>query len=296
LSGEPEPPQTLARDFRTNAQHGVGVGTPREKISANLNAIRRLKEVEAQQREATPEDREALVKYTGWGAFPTMNCGNFSRVDLATRNENDSDQFAMQVGNRVFAGKGSREEAANALVGAVLSWRDDQTLQPRASFRGFEILSRGRGSALGQIKEDERRPEIFVRGKGLYSANLSVSNPVGTVQSIVHTLRGFDKMATEQRERVASLEKEISDHGVQSGRPFERERRLQELLQRQAELVQLLDLNKSDQQAVQPEPEPTSERESQSHCIAAIASPWTDAATAALRNFKGARLIPQWRR
>lgn len=63
-------------------------------------------------------------------------------ADLATRNSNESDQFAMQVGNRLFAGKGAREEAANALVGAVLSWRDDQTMQPRASFRGFEILSR----------------------------------------------------------------------------------------------------------------------------------------------------------
>jgi hypothetical protein len=81
----------------------------------------------------------------------------------------------MQVGNRLFAGKGAREQAANALVGAVLSWRDDQTLQARASFRGFEILSRGRESALDLTKEDERLPEVFVRGKGLYSANLSAS-------------------------------------------------------------------------------------------------------------------------
>ena len=60
-------------------------------------------------------------------------------VDLATRNANESDQFEMQVGNRLFSGKGAREEAANALIGAVLSWRDDQTLQPRASFRGLKF-------------------------------------------------------------------------------------------------------------------------------------------------------------
>jgi N12 class adenine-specific DNA methylase len=192
-------------------------------------------------------------------------------VDLATRNENESDQFAMQVGNRLFAGKGAREEAANALVGAVLSWRDDQTMQPRASFRGFEILSRGRGSALGLITEDERLPEVFVRGKGLYSANLSASSPVGTVQSIEHTLRSLDKMLAEQWERVARLEKELGDYEVQDGRPFEHEKRLQELLQRQAELVQLLDLNKSDQQAVQPEAEPASERQTQGLAVAATA-------------------------
>ena len=152
-------------------------------------------------------------------------------VDLATRNANDSDQFTMQVGNRLFAGKGAREEAANALVGAVLSWRDDPTMQPRASFRGFEILSRGRDSALGLITEDERLPEIFVRGKGLYSANLSASSPVGTVQSIEHTLRSLDKILAEQWERVARLEKELGDYEVQNGRPFEHEKRLQELLQ-----------------------------------------------------------------
>ena len=40
----------------------------------------------------------------------------------------------MKVGNRVFSGKGAREEAANALTSAILSWRDDQTMQPRGSF------------------------------------------------------------------------------------------------------------------------------------------------------------------
>ena len=78
-------------------------------------------------------------------------------------------------------------------------------------------------------------------------------------------------MAAEQWDRVARLEKELGDYEVQSGRAFEHEKRLQELLQRQAELVQLLDLNKSDQQAVQPEAEPTTERESESLAVAATA-------------------------
>ena len=48
----------------------------------------------------------------------------------------------MTVGNQTFSGKGAREEAARALSRAVLSRRDDYAPQPRASFRGFEILSR----------------------------------------------------------------------------------------------------------------------------------------------------------
>ena len=70
-------------------------------------------------------------------------------ADIATRNANDSDEFSMTVGNRVFSGKGAREEAAKALTFAVLSWRDDQTMQPRGAFRGFEILSRGKSGGFG---------------------------------------------------------------------------------------------------------------------------------------------------
>ena len=70
-------------------------------------------------------------------------------ADIATRNANDFDEFSMKAGNRVFSGKGAREEAAKALTFAILSWRDDQTMQPRGAFRGFEILSRGKSGGLG---------------------------------------------------------------------------------------------------------------------------------------------------
>jgi hypothetical protein len=41
-------------------------------------------------------------------------------------------------------GQGAREDAAKALTFTILSWRDDQTMQPRGHFRGFEILSKGK--------------------------------------------------------------------------------------------------------------------------------------------------------
>jgi N12 class adenine-specific DNA methylase len=90
-------------------------------------------------------------------------------ADIATRNANDSEEFVMKVGNRVFSGKGAREEAAKALTVAILTWRDDQTLQPRGSFRGFEILSRGKSSGFGMLQEDDRIPDLFVRGRATYA-------------------------------------------------------------------------------------------------------------------------------
>ena len=160
----------------------------------------------------------------------------------------------MTVGNRVFSGKGAREEAAKALTFAILSWRDDQTMQPRGQFRGFEILSKGKSGGFGLLQDDERVPELFVRGRATYSANLNATNPVGTVQSIEHTLRSLDKLAAEQQSRVARAEKELADYQAQADRPFEHEDRLKQLLARQSELNSQLDLDKGDQQGADSTP------------------------------------------
>ena len=78
-------------------------------------------------------------------------------ADIALRNSSDSAEFSMTVGNRVYAGKGARDEAAKSLKYAILSWRDDQTLQSRGHFRGFEILSKGKSGGFGLI----RRTSVF---------------------------------------------------------------------------------------------------------------------------------------
>jgi hypothetical protein len=80
-------------------------------------------------------------------------------------------------------------------------------------------------------------------------------NPVGTVQSIEHTLRSLDKLAAEQQSRVARAEKELVDYQAQADRPFEHEERLKQLLARQSELNSQLDLDKGDQQGADSPPE-----------------------------------------
>jgi hypothetical protein len=168
-------------------------------------------------------------------------------TDIATRDTHDGEEFSMTVGNREYFGKGAREEAAKALTHAILSWRDDTTIQPRGAFRGFEILSKGK-SNVRLNPEDDRLPEIFVRGKETYAAHLNPENPIGTVQSIEHTLRAFDRAAGEERQRVEHLEKSFSDYQAQANRPFEHDARLKELLERQNRLNAALDLDKREQQ------------------------------------------------
>jgi len=183
------------------------------------------------------------------------NVGGDIEADIAIRNANASDEFSTKVGNRVFSGKGAREEAANALTAVILSWRDDHTMQPHGAFRGFQILIRGKSGGFGALQCDERILDLFVCGHATYSANLNASNPVGTVQSVEHTVRNLDRLALEQQNRVARIEKELVDYQSQADRPFEHEDRLKHLLARQAEVNSLLDLDKSDPQGAAPIPD-----------------------------------------
>jgi hypothetical protein len=145
----------------------------------------------------------------------------------------------------------------------VLSWREDMALQVRGAFRGFEILSRGRPPSQGGFgvaggrtlligSDEERLPELFIRGAGIYKAQLNAENPVGTMQSIEYALRGLDKAVGDEQERTARAEKMLGDFREQAGKPFEHEARLKELLGRQAELNAALDLDKGERQIAPP--------------------------------------------
>jgi N12 class adenine-specific DNA methylase len=164
-------------------------------------------------------------------------------ADIITRDASAEEEFTMKVGNREFAGKGAREDAGNALNAVIMSWRDDKTPQVRGHFKGFEILSRG-----SAYKEGE--PDLFVRGKETYKANLNPENPLGTIQSIEHTIRGLDRRAEDEQLEIQRQEKALADYRAQLGRPFEHETRLKDLLARQVQLNACLDLDKHEAQIV----------------------------------------------
>src|SRR6202789_3422774 len=65
-SSDPRPAPTLARDLRITSAHAIGEGSLKQKAQANLDAIRTLRAIEADNRPATPEEKAVLVKYVGW--------------------------------------------------------------------------------------------------------------------------------------------------------------------------------------------------------------------------------------
>jgi len=68
---EPEqgqPQQLPAENFRITDDN-LGVGGPKAKFRMNMEAIKLLKELEFDGRQATPEEQEVLSRYVGWGGL-----------------------------------------------------------------------------------------------------------------------------------------------------------------------------------------------------------------------------------
>ena len=64
----PEIPADQRRNFHITDPE-LGHGTRSEKYAANVAAIRTLKQIEAEERPATPEEQEILSRYVGWGGL-----------------------------------------------------------------------------------------------------------------------------------------------------------------------------------------------------------------------------------
>ena len=73
-AGNPEPVNLPHETVHATNFHitddNLGCGSIRQKFANNLSAIRLLKSLEAEGRNATPEEQEILSRYVGWGGMP----------------------------------------------------------------------------------------------------------------------------------------------------------------------------------------------------------------------------------
>jgi hypothetical protein len=67
-----EPEEKPSRDFRITRAHRIGQGSLHEKARDNIAAIRLVKNLEAENREATENEKAILSLYVGWGALPNI--------------------------------------------------------------------------------------------------------------------------------------------------------------------------------------------------------------------------------
>ena len=67
--------QPSVHNFRITDDH-LGEGGAKTKYAFNIAAIQTLKQIEAEERQATPQEQEILSGYVGWGGIPQTYDGN----------------------------------------------------------------------------------------------------------------------------------------------------------------------------------------------------------------------------
>ncbi|MGK9250224.1 SNF2-related protein [Paenibacillus humicus] len=78
VSTEPQSTASLAINYRFQPEQSPYVSGPKSKYKRNVEAIRLLKQLENEQRQATPDEQHTLAGYVGWGGLanafhPTAN-------------------------------------------------------------------------------------------------------------------------------------------------------------------------------------------------------------------------------
>ncbi|MGA2686343.1 MAG: hypothetical protein ABSF51_14990, partial [Verrucomicrobiota bacterium] len=67
-----EEPSKNLNAYRITEADRLGEGGPKLKFQKNIAAIETLRQLDAEERPATPEEKATLVKYVGWGAMPQV--------------------------------------------------------------------------------------------------------------------------------------------------------------------------------------------------------------------------------
>jgi N12 class adenine-specific DNA methylase len=130
-------PAFKASDFVITDELALGEGGQKTKFRANLDAIKLLKQLDAEQRPATPDEQQVLARYVGWGgipqAFDAKNDG-WSKEYAELKDLLTPDEYADARQSTQYAHYTSRE-----VIGGVYD------ALARLGFTGGRILEPGSG-------------------------------------------------------------------------------------------------------------------------------------------------------
>ena len=91
-------------------------------------------------------------------------------------------------------------------------------------------------------------PEIVLQGATTYTAK-ATDTAHGTIRSVEHTLQHLEEVVENLARGIADARKRLADNQAQVNTPFEYAERLAELVQRQQEIEDELDLTKNQASA-----------------------------------------------
>ena len=125
----------------------IGIGTPTERYRANVEAVKTLKMIESEGRNATPDEQAIMAKYVGWGGL--------SRVfDEKSEHYNE---LRSLLNEQEYAA--ARSSTLTAFYTPPIVIRSIYTALQNMGFDGGEVLepSCGIGNFFGLLPEDLKK-------------------------------------------------------------------------------------------------------------------------------------------
>ena len=181
---EPTPPTVKAENFRITDMD-LGAGGPKAKFRMNMDAIKLLKELEFDGRQATPEEQAVLANYVGWGGLADA----FDEKKEAWADEFIELYEALSP-EEYAAAKGSTLNAHYTSPVVIQAMYEGLA---KMGFEGGNILepSMGVGNFFGLLPEEMQKSRLY--GVELDSITGRIAKQLYPNASV--TVDGFEKTA-----------------------------------------------------------------------------------------------------
>jgi N12 class adenine-specific DNA methylase len=168
------------------------------------------------------------------------------RQDLSVRQDTSGDKFRIELDGQI---QDNRGVAGELLLRRAAKIKNAFGMNQRVGkFAGFDLSLHA--SYNGEA-------ELILHGKNSYSARVT-DTAHGTIRSLESIVQGFEERAGRLESDIQDSQKRAKEFETKVNAPFEHEKRHYELVQRQAEIEEKLDLTKN-QAPVQAESGPEDE-------------------------------------
>ena len=147
-------------------------------------------------------------------------------------------EFSMEIDGTVYS---ERKEAGEAIIRQAYLLRGMDLYEKIGNYCGFDLYIKS--YALGHLA-----PSVIARGEAEHTGTVSDSE-VGTVASLDYALRNMERRIEDTRSSLEQMEKKYVKLAEEMAKPFPYEEKLRELLKRQYEINNELDLDKSERTA-----------------------------------------------
>ncbi|HXI69688.1 MAG TPA: hypothetical protein VNN22_04950 [Verrucomicrobiae bacterium] len=199
------------------------------QVEAELIRLTRLRSVHAEEQYRIRSTlRHTHQEVQAW----TERLANL-REDLTLRQDTSGDKFRIELDQQVLDNRGVAGELLLRRAGKIkMRFGEDIRI---GRFAGFDLFIR---SGFNDTTE------LVLRGKNSYNTRIT-DTALGTIRSLESVVQGFEERAARLESDIKDSRKRAGELEAKVGTTFEKEDRYHQLVNRQSEIEEQLDLTKN---------------------------------------------------